>query len=152
MPAISITRLELRGLRFLPSFFFHTSRSQKQLVAAPGYLGGGTMFESIRAFWTVTAWDSVDAMRAFRNAGAHMAAMRRLIDICGAASYAHWEQATADVPPPDEVHRRMVADGKLSKVRHPSALQRGGRAAGDKVPKGFRPATPRKALGTPGRA
>jgi hypothetical protein len=146
MPAISITRLELRGLRFLPSFFLHTSRSQKQLIGSPGYLGGGTMFESLRAYWTVTAWDSVDAMRAFRNAGAHMAAMRRLIDICCAAAYAHWEQDSADVPPPAEVHRRMLAEGKLSKVRHPSALQQDGRAATEKVPKGYRPAKPKRLL------
>ena len=143
MPAISITRLELRGLRFLPSFFWHTSRSQKQLVAAPGYLGGGTLFESMRAYWTVTAWDGPDAMRAFRNAGAHMAAMRRLIDICCAASYAHWEQPASELPAPAEIHRRMLAEGKLSKVRHPSAMHGEGRAAGDGVPKSFRPAKPR---------
>jgi hypothetical protein len=148
MPAISITRLELRGLRFLPSFFIHTSRSQKQLVAAPGYLGGGTMFESLRVYWTTTAWESVDAMRAFRNAGAHMAAMRRLIDICCAAAYAHWEQESAELPPPDEVHRRMLAEGKLSKVRYPSQLQKDGRAATDKLPKGFRPAKPRTQIAT----
>ena len=146
MPSISITRLELRCLRFLPSFFLHTSRSQKQLVAAAGYLGGGTMFESIRAFWTMTAWESADAMRAFRNAGAHMAAMRRLIDICCAAAYAHWEQPTADLPAPEEVHRRMLAEGKLSKVRHPSAMHAEGRAAGEKLPRGYRPAKPRPQL------
>jgi len=146
MPAISITRLELRGLRFLPSFFLHTSRSQKQLVAAPGYLAGGTMFESLRAYWTVTAWQDADAMKAFRNGGAHMLAMRRLIDICCAAAYAHWQQDTTELPPPDEVHRRMLAQGKLSKVRHPSPMQSEGRAATDKLPRSFRAAKPRPTL------
>ena len=146
MPAISITRLELRGLRYLPSFFWHTSRSNKQLVVAPGYLGGGTLFESMRAFWTVTAWRDADAMRAFRNAGAHMQAMRRLIDICCAAAYAHWQQDTTELPPPAEIHRRMLAQGKLSKVRHPSAMQTEGRAAGDKLPRSFRAAKPRPTL------
>ncbi len=146
MPAISITRLELRGYRFLPSFFLHTSRSQKQLVAAPGYLAGGTAFESLRAYWTVTSWQSLDAMRAFRNAGAHMKAMRRLIDICCAAAYAHWEQDSTELPTLEQVHARMLAEGKPSKVRHPSALQESGRTATDKIPKGFRPAKPRPVL------
>jgi hypothetical protein len=151
MPSISITRLELRGLRFLPSFFWHTSRSQKQLRTAPGYLAGGTLFESIRAYWTVTAWQDLDAMRAYRNAGGHMNAMRRLIDICSAAAYAHWQQDSAELPPPDEIHRRMLAEGKLSKVRHPSHLQRDGKAAGDKLPRAFRPISPdaRRRIDTP---
>lgn len=146
MPAISVTRLELRGLRFLPSFFLHTTRSQKQLVASPGFLAGGTGMESLRAFWTITCWDSLDAMRAFRNAGAHMKAMRRLIDICGAASYAHYEQDSRELPTLEQAHARMLAEGKLSKVRHPSALHQAGRAASDKVPGNWRPAKPRAQL------
>lgn len=149
MAAISVTRLELRGYRFLPSFFLHTSRSQKQLVGTPGYVAGGTAMESLRAYWTVTAWQSLDAMRAFRNAGAHMAAMRRLIDICCAASYAHWEQDSPELPTLEQAHARMLAEGKLSKVRHPSALQESGRAATDTIPKGFRPAKPRPQLSPP---
>lgn len=146
MPAISVTRLELRGYRFLPSFFFHTYRSQKQLAASPGYLAGGTAMESLRSFWTVTCWQSLDAMRAFRNAGAHMKAMRRLIDICCAASYTHFEQDSAELPTLEQAHARMLAEGKLSKVRYPSALQQSGRAATDKIPKGWRPAKPRPQL------
>ena len=146
MPAISITRLELRGYRFLPSFFFHTFRSQKQVVAAPGYLAGGTGMESLRAFWTITGWQSLDAMRAFRNAGAHMKAMRRLIDICCAASYAHWEQDSSELPTLAQAHARMLTDGKPSKVRHPSPLQESGRVATDKIPGGWRPAKPRPQL------
>ncbi len=149
MPAISVTRLELRGYRFLPGFFLHTARSQKQLAGAAGYLAGGTAMESLRSYWTVTAWQSFDAMRAFRNAGAHMAAMRRLIDICCAASYAHWEQDSTELPTLDEAHVRMLAEGTLSKVRHPSALQQAGRAATEKVPKGWRPARPRAQLTPP---
>jgi hypothetical protein len=146
MPAISVTRLELRGYRFLPSFFVHTIRSQSQLVGSLGYLGGGTAMESLRSFWTITAWRDGDAMRAFRNGSAHLKAMRRLIDICCAASYAHWQQDSTELPTLEQAHARMLAEGKLSKVRHPSALQQSGRAATDKVPRGWRPAKPRLQL------
>jgi hypothetical protein len=44
------------------------------------------------------------------------------------------------------MHRRMLAEGKLSKVRYPSPMQSDGRAAGDKLPKGFRRAKPRRQL------
>ncbi len=75
------------------------------------------------AFWTVTAWEDEAAMRSFRGSGAHMKAMPKLLDWCDEASVAHWEQEGAELPLWSEAHRRMVAEGRLSKVRRPSAAQ-----------------------------
>jgi hypothetical protein len=86
-------------------------------------LGGRLMLEAHWAFWTATVWESEEAMRAFRSSGAHMKAMPKLLDWCDEASYVHWEQEGAELPSWAEAHRRMVAEGKLSKVKNPSAAQ-----------------------------
>ena len=135
MPAVSITRLRLRGFWDMLSFVWHTIPSSRQVQRATGYLGGATARESGGLiFWTVTVWTDLAAMKNFRNTGAHLAAMRRLIDICNEASYAHWQQDGSDLPSPEEAHRRMIAEGKLSKVRRPSPLHASGAAATDRAP------------------
>ena len=123
MALISVTRLRVRSVFYLPQFFWHTFRSQRQAKHAPGMLGGRLMLEADRAFWTTTVWESEETMRAFRSSGAHMKAMPKLLDWCDEASYVHWEQERAELPSWGEAHRRMLTEGKLSKVKNPSAAQ-----------------------------
>ena len=59
--------------------------------------------------------------------GAHMKAMPKLLDWCDEASYVHWQQEGAELPSWAEAHRRMVTDGTLSKVKHPSPAQTAGK-------------------------
>ena len=49
-------------------------------------------------------------------------------------SLVHFDQDTADLPTGDEAHRRMRESGKLTKVKHPSALHADGRACTELVP------------------
>ena len=72
-------------------------------------------------YWTVTAWDDEGAMKAYRNAGAHRRAMPKLLNWCDEASVAHWAQESAELPDKREAHRRMLAEGRISKVHFPSA-------------------------------
>ena len=46
----------------------------------------------------------------------------QLAEWCDEASVVHWTQETADLPEWHEAHRRMVAEGRASRVRHPSAV------------------------------
>jgi len=62
-------------------------------------------------------------MNEFRTTAAHRAAMPKLLQICDEASVVHWTQETSELPSWEESHRRMVADGRLSKVNHPSPNQ-----------------------------
>ena len=64
MPFVSVTRLRLRSVRFLPGFAWHNLRTLKQVKAAPGFRGGSVLADRRWAFWTLTAWDSREAMRA----------------------------------------------------------------------------------------
>jgi len=59
-------------------------------------------------------------MRAFMVASPHRVAMVNLLDWCDEASLAHWTQESAQLPDWVEAHRRLVAEGRRSKVRHPS--------------------------------
>ena len=135
MASTSITRLRVRRLRFLPGFLFHTLRSARQLGRSPGFLAGYTATGPRRTFWTVTVWTDDGRMRAFRRTGAHLKAMPKLLDWCDEASVATLAD-TAETPlPPAEAARRLLAEGRLSKVRNPSPAH----AAGELWPDGALP-------------
>ena len=71
MPFVSITRLRLRAVRFLPVFFLHALRAQRQLRHAPGFLGGGLLPDRCRTFWTMSVWDDAQSMRTYILSGDH---------------------------------------------------------------------------------
>lgn len=120
MPFVSVTRLRLRSIRFVPSFFLHAIGSLRQARRAPGFRGGSLLADRAWTFWTLTAWDDQASMRAYMLGGSHRAAMPRLVGWCDEASVAHWEQAEEALPSWSEADRRMREDGRPSKVRSPS--------------------------------
>lgn len=120
MPFVSVTRLRLRSVRFLPRFVVHTLRSIRQVKHAQGFLGGSLLPDRSWTFWTMTAWDSRDSMRAIMVSGSHRTAMPFLLDWCDEASVTHWDQDTDALPPWTEADRRMRESGRPSKVRNPS--------------------------------
>jgi hypothetical protein len=89
-------------------------------MRAPGFLGGKVLIDARRTFWTLTAWEGEKAMKAFRGSGAHAQVMSRLPDWCDEASYAHWIVSGLSVPTWPEAYERLVAEGRLSPVAHPS--------------------------------
>lgn len=135
MTFVSVTRLHLRSVRFLPSFLYYAMASVRQLRGAPGYVGGWTGSEGLRGFWTATCWTDLASMRAYRNAEPHLTAMRKLLHWCDEASYGHWEQDSAQVPDGAAAFRRLAEAGATSKVAHPSARHRAGKAVGDRIPR-----------------
>ena len=65
MPFISITRLRVRSIRFLPSFVLYAYRSLRQAKASSGFQGGGLLADRSWTFWTMTAWENQESMRRF---------------------------------------------------------------------------------------
>jgi quinol monooxygenase YgiN len=120
MALISVTRLHLRSNRYLLPFLWRTLLAARQAKRAPGCLGMELLRDSNSAYWTKTAWTDEAAMRAYMTSGAHRNAMPKLLDWCDEASLVHWTQDAAELPDWTEAHRRMVAEGRRSKVRHPS--------------------------------
>ena len=116
----SVTRLRVRSLRYVPAFLWRTFFTQRQLVRTQGFVGGRLLVDAHWTFWTLTVWESEKAMRSFRGSGAHSQVMPRLAEWCDEASYAHWTSPDDAVPMWPEAHERLVSEGRLSRVAHPS--------------------------------
>ena len=123
MPFVSITRLRVRSWRYLPGFLWRTMLSARQARAATGNLGMSLLRDANSVFWTRTVWTDQAAMRAFMMAGSHRKTMPRLLEWCDEASLVDWLQDSAEAPPWPEAHRRLVENGRRSRVNHPSQAQ-----------------------------
>jgi len=120
MVFVSLTRLRLRSIRFLPGFALYAVRSQMQVQKAAGFLKVELLPDKNWAFWTLTAWDSQESMRGYMTSGAHKKAMPHLMHWCDEASVAHWTQPDAVLPTWAEADKRMREIGRASKLNHPS--------------------------------
>ncbi|MFL9839397.1 DUF3291 domain-containing protein [Sphingomonas sp. ST-64] len=121
MVFVSITRLRIRAWRFMPGFTVDALRTRAQVSRAEGFLTGSLLPDRQRTFWTMTLWRSQADMRNYITSGSHLKAMPRLMNWCDEASIVHWEQEDAVAPDWTEADRRMRAEGRPSKLRHPSA-------------------------------
>lgn len=117
---VSVTRLRVRRFIFLPPFLWRTQFAKRQARRASGFLGGRLLVDARRVYWTLTAWESERAMKAYRGSGAHGGVMPRLAEWCDEAVYAHWESTDAAIPSWPEAYERLMNSGKLSRVAHPS--------------------------------
>ncbi len=120
MPFVSLTRLRVRSIRFLPQFALYAFRTRSQVSKAPGFQTGALLGDRKFTFWTMTAWNSQADMRRYMTSGAHMQAMPKLLHWCDEASVAHWEQQDPALPSWTDADRRMRETGRPSKVRNPS--------------------------------
>lgn len=121
MPLVSVTRLRLRKLRFLPTFAWFAVRSSIQSKQSEGNLKTLTIKDRGLTFWTITLWRDQEVMRAFRNAGSHREAMPKLSEWCDEATYVHWEQEHVIAPYLKTAYDRLVTDGVVSCLKYPSS-------------------------------
>ena len=120
MAVVSITRLRVRSWRYFLPFVFYALRASRQARISQGNLAVSLLRDTHSTFWTRTVWTTESAMKAFMLAGPHRQVMRRLLDWCDEAALVHWEQETGGEPEWQEAYRRLQADGRRSKVNHPS--------------------------------
>ena len=121
MPVVSITRLRIRSWRYMPQFAYYAIRTRQQASRAQGNRGVQLLREPGNVFWTATLWDTEAAVKQYMIATPHGLAMRRLMHWCDEASVVRWAQDETRLPDWHEAHRRMVAEGRPSKVLHPSS-------------------------------
>ena len=134
---VSITRLRVRSIFYMPVFMLHAMRTMTQAQKAEGVLGVDTRFEKGNVVWTKTVWEDEAAMKKYRNTGAHQIAMRLLSEMCSEASVVRWQQEETKLPTWEEAHQRILTEGKLSKVKHPSPLHAAGYTVPDTMTAGY---------------
>jgi hypothetical protein len=117
---VSLTRLRIHSVRYMPVFAMYTMQALGQVRKSEGFRGGKLLPDRDRTFWTMTAWDGPESMRGYMTSGAHKKAMPKLMQWCDEASVAHWEQEESSLPSWEEADRRMREIGRASKVNWPS--------------------------------
>ncbi len=125
MALLSVTRLRIRALRFLPVFIYRSGQSIRQAQASEGNLGVDVLRDANNVFWTRTAWTDEAAMRDYMTAGPHRAVMPSLMKWCDEASTVHWASESNELPSWEEAYDRMMADGRPSRLKIETPRHRG---------------------------
>jgi len=120
---ISVTRLRVKSFLSLPRFFLANEASLKQLKKTMGFVIGKELVDKKLTFWTITLWEAESNMKEFRNSIPHRKAMQNLPHWCDEASYLHWVQEEKILPDWKTVYDKMITEGKITKVKFPSANQ-----------------------------
>ncbi|MSO96819.1 MAG: DUF3291 domain-containing protein [Rhodospirillaceae bacterium] len=129
MPTVSVTRLRLRSAWYAPAFLWYSVTSIQQAKRAEGNLGAFVR-QSNGAYWTLTMWRDVAAMRAFMLSGAHRKAMPHLVNWCDEAATARFDWTGDSLPSWNEAERQLATHGKTSPVKHPSPAHAAGKTLG----------------------
>ncbi|MEP2025676.1 MAG: hypothetical protein ABJH98_04220 [Reichenbachiella sp.] len=82
---VSITRLKLKSIWLLPRFARQSNKAAQQAKAAPGNLKVKLSNRWFRYFYTITHWNSKQAMQQFMINGDHKEAMQ------------HWNKYASEV-------------------------------------------------------
>jgi hypothetical protein len=134
MPFISVTRLHLASWRYFIPFAISVFQITRQIKRSPGFRSGSLGNDPQKGNWTLSAWDDMEVMRLFRNTGAHMKTMPRLLRWCDEASFVHWTAHTDALPSAAKCYRALKEHGRLSKVSRPSALYTSGYTVSAGIP------------------
>ena len=121
---VSVTRLRVRSLRFLPFFLIHAQRCLAQIRRSDGYIAGALRHDRDRAYWTTSVWRDEAALLAYVTGGAHRTAMPRLSEWGDEASTVRWVRDSADLPSWPEAIERMRREGHPLPLRHPGPAHR----------------------------
>lgn len=121
MAWISVTRLRLRSLSYLPPFLWYSLLCVIQAKYTPGNLGIGLLVDANQTFWSRSAWRDEASMKAFVTASFHRSAIMRLPEWADEASAAHWHQEFPSFPTWSEVYQKIKKEGYRAVLMYPSS-------------------------------
>ena len=116
MPVIVVTRLRLRAPAVFDEFFASAVAATEQATNSEGNLGADVLAETNNTYWTRTAWQGRDLMNAFVGSEPHLRTMGRIDEWCDEATFADWEQASADLPDWQDGYGRICASGQAASL------------------------------------
>jgi heme-degrading monooxygenase HmoA len=102
------TRFVVRRRRDTPKFLHAALASAREAEAVPGFLGGTVLADLWnKQFWTVSVWESPEAVRSYGSAPDHTRAMRRSREWAAESQVERWRTSTSEVPALTETARRF---------------------------------------------
>jgi heme-degrading monooxygenase HmoA len=123
MRIIVVTRLRLRDPAVFDEFFASAVAVTEQATNSDGNLGADVLADDNNVYWTRTAWQERGSIQAFVGSEPHMRTMASIDDWCDEATFVDWEQTSPDLPDWQTSFRRLVADGQVASLKHPSEAQ-----------------------------
>ncbi|MBA4861359.1 DUF3291 domain-containing protein [Streptomyces sp. PSKA54] len=96
---VMASRFETRTLWGALRFFIRTPAVWHQVSRAPGAYGASLKASPLRrTFWTLSAWESPEALRRFARSGPHGPAVRGLRPLMHDAKFVTWSATTDELP------------------------------------------------------
>ncbi len=120
MSFMVVTRLRLLDQKYLDEFVGQAFAVVDQANDSEGNLAADVLVDANDTYWTRTAWDGRGAMGRFVTSEPHLATMGHLSEWCDEATFVDWEQSESDLPDWQTAYRRLVADGQVAPLAHPS--------------------------------
>ena len=88
---VAVGRIRLRPDASRMHFHWLTMCAWLQARRAPGNLRASLRGGRGRTFWSLSVWESPERMRAYRNSGSHLRAMRASRELAEHVEFRHWE-------------------------------------------------------------
>ncbi|MFC9245010.1 DUF3291 domain-containing protein [Streptomyces sp. NPDC057136] len=107
---VMASRFEVRSLMDVPRFFLKSLAAWKQVRSAPGAYGASLIAQPTkRVFYTLSAWESRDALYAYARAEPHRSIMTGLRATMRTSTFTFWDVPVDQLPISwDEAKRRLA--------------------------------------------
>lgn len=110
---VMASRLEVGSLRHVPRFFRLSLASWRQARRSPGVLGLSLIAQLGRGvFWTLSAWESEEALYAYAGAEPHRSIMKRLRPATKDSHFVLWTVPAEGLPVSWEDARTRLAQAR----------------------------------------
>ena len=110
---VMASSLPLRTRWRVPQFLMLTMAVRKQLATAPGLVGYGLRADILGGrFWTLSAWESEEALGSFARALPHSDIMRKLRPHMGPTQFVTWQATGTALPVTWETALAKLADAR----------------------------------------
>ena len=103
---IVATELHVRNLRYFFEFAFFSVRSMIQAKKANGCIKASVMNGGWRIGYTLTVWETKEAIMEFRNSGTHKKAMSKIRKLSPQYKTLRWE--SDNIPDWDEAKSKLA--------------------------------------------
>jgi heme-degrading monooxygenase HmoA len=111
MPVIVVTRLRVKDPELTDAFFTTAVALLEQARASEGILGSDVLADANNAWWTVTGWQTRQAIQDYVHRDPHLSAMNHLDEWCDEASFVDWEQDGTVLPSWQTAYQHLVDAG-----------------------------------------